>query len=75
MKKFTIVLGLALYATLLAGGASAQTYECYRYIKGHPTGSYVNIKADSKTDAEVKALKKMAKLGGKVDSVNCKIKI
>ena len=75
MKKITISAGLILCAALFATAASAQSYECYRYVNGKPTGSFVNIKAGSKSEAADKALEKMKELGGRVDYAKCRIKI
>ena len=67
MKK--IVLALALM--MMTSASYASSYECYRYVNGSPTGTWIKIQASSKSDAESKAYARFKELGGKVDSVNC----
>jgi len=44
-----------------------------RYVDGEPTGGYVKVYADSKYEAEKKALKKYRDdLGYRTDYVKCK---
>ena len=66
-----ILIIMMAFSTIAFG----QRYECYRYVDGHPTGSFVNITADNKEEAEIKAMKKLKKLGGRVTGTKCKIKI
>ena len=68
MKKlflsFTLLVGLVTLS-------NAKTYECYRYVNGKPTGTWIKVKASSKNEAYTKAMEKFKKLGGRVDSTNC----
>lgn len=66
MKKLML-----LSTVLMANFAFASEYECFRYVDGKPTGTYVKVSASSKAEAEKKALEKFKKLGGKFDGVNC----
>lgn len=50
---------------------AASTYTCYRYVDGRPSGGFVKISADSKSEAEAKALAWYQKEGMKVDYVVC----
>ncbi|MCI5115667.1 MAG: hypothetical protein D3913_11845 [Candidatus Electrothrix sp. LOE1_4_5] len=50
----------------------AATYECYRYVNSSPTGTWIKVKANSKSEAEKIAYKRMKELGGKVDYAKCK---
>ncbi|GEM_PF-1257808 len=50
----------------------AYTYTCYRYVDGHPTGTWISVKADSKSEAESKAYARMKELGGQVDYAKCR---
>ncbi|WP_227429005.1 hypothetical protein [Psychrobacter sp. I-STPA6b] len=47
-------------------------YECARYVDNRPTGGYVKVYAESKEEAEQKALKKYDEMGYRVDYVICK---
>jgi len=49
----------------------ADTWTCYRYVDGSPTGGFVKVQASSKQEAEQKSLKKYKKLGFKVDYTKC----
>lgn len=63
---------LAATALMMMASASyASSYECYRYVNGHPTGTWIKVQADSKSEAEAKAYARFKELGGQVDSVNC----
>ena len=75
MKKTVAVACTLMSMMAFSTVAFGQRYECYRYVDGHPTGSFVNITADTKEEATIKAMKKLKKLGGRVTSTNCKIKI
>jgi hypothetical protein len=68
MKKL-LLLSAALFA--FSSASYASTYECYRYVGGHPTGTWISVKADSKSEAESIAFARFKELGGQVDSVNC----
>jgi len=71
MKKLLII------SLLLAGSLStlsAKYYECYRYVNGSPTGTWIKVQASSKSEASQKAYKRFKELGGKVTSVNCHFK-
>ncbi len=51
----------------------AMEWVCYRYVDGEATGGYVKVYADSKYEAEKKALKKYRDdLGYRTDYVKCK---
>ncbi len=74
MKALFFVIFPILAASIgLASGAHAEesTYECYRYVDGHPTGTWINVKASSKAEAENKAYARFKDLGGKVDGAKC----
>lgn len=68
MKK--IVLALTLM--LMASASYASSYECYRYVNGSPTGTWIKVQGSSKSDAEKIAYARFKELGGKVDSVSCR---
>jgi len=67
-----------LIASLLLAGVfsslNAKYYECYRYVNGSPTGTWIKVQASSKSQASEKAYKRFKELGGKVTSVNCHYK-
>ncbi|HHT00817.1 MAG TPA: hypothetical protein ENK73_08190 [Thiomicrospira sp.] len=63
-----MAISLFLFSTV----AYSKTYECYRYVDGKPTGTWIKVKADSKSEATSKAYQRYDELGVKVDSVNCK---
>ncbi len=63
---------LALVMLASSAQASERTYECYRYVNGKPTGTWISVKASSKEEATVKAMARFRELGGQVDSANCK---
>jgi hypothetical protein len=67
MKRF---LSIAILM-LCASASYANSYTCYRYVDGHPTGGWITMQADSKSEAEAKAYARFKELGGQVDSVNC----
>ncbi len=71
MKKM-LLLPPVLIVFFCASSSFASTYECYRYVKGQPTGTWIKVKADSKSEAERKAYKQFKELGGRVDSANCR---
>lgn len=52
--------------------ADPYTFTCYRYVDGKPTGGWINMKADSKEEAEAKAYARFKELGGQVDYAKCK---
>lgn len=68
MKK--LLIG-ALFFITMSTLASAKYYECYRYVGGSPTGTWLKIQASSESEASSKAYKRFKELGGRVDSVNC----
>ena len=68
MKKLLLVTVLLVGVMSMA---NAKTYECYRYVNGSPTGTWVKVKASSKDEATSKAMAKFKDLGGRVDSANC----
>jgi len=48
------------------------TYICYRYVDGEPTGGFIKVKANSKEEAERKALREYReKLNMRTDYVKC----
>jgi len=67
-----------LIASLLLTGVwsslNAKYYECYRYVNGSPTGTWIKVQASSKSQASEKAYTRFKELGGKVTSVNCHFK-
>ena len=71
MKKLVLFLLLLMG---LVSMANAKYYECYRYVKGSPTGTWVKVKASNKDEASTKAYARFQELGGRVDSVNCHFK-
>ncbi|SEH04459.1 hypothetical protein [Candidatus Venteria ishoeyi] len=68
MKKLIFALVLFSFSSL----SHAYTYTCYRYASGHPTGTWISVKASSKSEAESKAYIRMKELGGRVDYAKCK---
>lgn len=67
MKKLLFIMVSMMFAST----SYASTYECYRYVGGEPTGTWINVEASSKSEAETIALIRFKELGGAVDSVNC----
>lgn len=68
MKK--LLLASALFA--FASTSFASTFTCYRYVNGEPTGTWIKVIADSKSEAESKAYARMKELGGRVDYAKCR---
>ena len=68
MKKVAILISIV---TLISLNAS-MTWTCYRYVDGGPTGGFVKVSANSKSEAVKKALEKYKKLGYRFDYVKCK---
>jgi len=62
MKKIILAFALMMMA-------SASSYECYRYVNGSPTGTWIKVQASSKSEAEAYA--RFKGFGGRIDSVNC----
>lgn len=71
MEKFLLVVSVSL---IFASIAYASSFKCYRYVNGKPTGAWVKVTADSKSEAEGKAYARMKEIGGKVDYCKCKCK-
>lgn len=78
MKKLlfaAVLLGLTSASQAAPSHAyttqAASNYTCYRYVDGKPTGGFVKISADSKSEAEAKALAWYQKEGMRVDYVVC----
>jgi hypothetical protein len=72
MKKLFLT-GILLASIGFASNYTfASTWVCYRYVNGEPTGGFIKVEADSKEEAEVKALKEYKKLGYTLDDVKCK---
>jgi len=65
-----LLLGSLLLVGLVST-VSAKTYKCYRYVGGHPVGTWVKVYASDKSEAEYNAMKKFKDLGGRVDGTNC----
>ena len=63
-----IIIGSMLLGSLLL----ADTWTCYRYVDGSPTGGFVKVQASSKQEAEQKSLEKYKKLAYRVDYTKCK---
>ena len=68
MKK--LLLGSVLLMALVSI-SQAKTYECFRYVGGSPTGTWIKVQASSKSEAESKAYNRFKELGGRVDGANC----
>ena len=68
MKKIVMLYSILAFAST----ANATTYTCYRYSNGEPTGTWIKISANSRSEAEKKAYKRMKEIGGHVDFVKCK---
>lgn len=66
-----VVLGLLVFFGSV-NIASASTYVCYRYVNGSPTGGFIKVQANSKSEAEKKSFKKYKKLGYSLDYTECK---
>lgn len=71
MKK--LFFGLLLLSLSSVSYSNYSTYDCYRYVNGKPTGSWIRVKADSKEEAESIAYSRMKESGGVVDYAKCKI--
>jgi uncharacterized membrane protein len=69
MKKVLLGLLVVLGSVNIA---SASTYICYRYVNDNPTGGFIKVQADSKSEAEKKSFKKYKKLGYSLDYTECK---
>ena len=67
MKKTILAFALMM----MASASYASSYECYRYVNGSPTGTWIKVQASSKSEAESKAYARFKELGGRVDSVHC----
>jgi len=67
MKK---VLAVAMLVGMFSS-AYASTYECWRYVGGHPQG-YVKVSASSNSEAQSKAAVKFEDIGKKVEYIKCK---
>lgn len=68
MKKL-LIAGIALL--LFASIVYAAKFTCYRYVNGHPTGGWISVEADSKSEAEAKAYARFKELGGQIDYCKC----
>ena len=68
MKKLLLIAALSLFAST---SYAESTWTCYRYVDGKPTGTWVKVKASSKSEADRKAYSKMKDLGGRIDYANC----
>lgn len=68
MNKMLIALMLLGFSSM----SYATTYTCYRYVNGEPTGTWISVDANSKSEAESKAYARMKKLGGQVDYAKCR---
>lgn len=68
MKKSIFILSLL---ALTATSAYADTFKCYRYVDGSPTGDFVKAEASSKAEASEKAVQEYKNMGKKVDYVKC----
>jgi len=68
MKNILSVSALLLFSSI----SFASTFTCYRYVSNQPTGTWIKIKADSKSEAESKAYARMKELGGKISFAKCK---
>jgi len=66
-KSFLVLVSIGFLSTLFA----SNTFECSRYVNGKWKG-YVNVKADSKVEAEYKAKLKYEKMGTRYDYIKCK---
>ena len=62
-----VILSILFESLLLA-----ETWTCYRYVDGSPTGGFVKVQVNNKQEAEQKSLEKYKKLGYKVDYTKCK---
>lgn len=70
MKKVFLSLVILAFSPI---SYAQTTYECYRYVNGSPTGTWVKVKAESKSEAESIAYEKMKGNGSRVDYAKCKI--
>jgi len=72
MKRFTIsLIGAAVFLLASNSAFADSRYQCYRYVNGSPTGTWVHVRADSKAEATTRAIQRFRELGGRVDSANC----
>jgi len=70
MKK--LLLSIALFT--FASASYADVYKCWRYVDGKPTGGWIDVNANSESDAVTIALAEYTKMGNRVDSVSCEFK-
>lgn len=68
MKKSIFALSLL---ALTATSAYADTFKCYRYVDGSPTGGFIKVEANSKAEAAEKAIQEYKDMGKQVDYVVC----
>ena len=68
MKKLLLISALSLFAS---ASYAESTWTCYRYVNDSPTGTWIKVKASSKSEAESKAYVKMKDNGGQVDYAKC----
>lgn len=68
MKKPIFILSLLV---LTVTSAYADTFKCYRYVDGSPTGGFIKIEANSKAQAAEKAVQEYKNMGKRVDYAEC----
>jgi len=73
MKKLVLsVLGVAVWLLATTPAFADARYQCYRYVDGKPTGGWIHVRANSKSEAETRALQRYrGELKLRTDSVNC----
>lgn len=69
MKKLNIILFAGLMCASTASFAT--TFKCYRFEGGSPTGTWIKVEANSKSEAADKAMQEYRSMGKNVDYVEC----
>lgn len=65
---------LALVLLTLGSSAYASEYKCWRYVDNKPTGGWIVVTADSKSEAQDKARAEYSRLGYSFDYLECEYK-
>ncbi|WP_230656342.1 hypothetical protein [Psychrobacter sp. I-STPA10] len=71
MKKFASLIAVSALFVFSSQAQASYSYECSRYVDGSPTGGHVKVVADSKSEAEQKAMQKYKELKLRTDYVKC----
>lgn len=71
MKKLVSLMAVSALLALSSQAQAGTSYECSRYVDGAPTGGHVKVVADSKAEAEQKAMQKYKEMNLRTDYVKC----